>query len=98
MGQSKQRRWAVLLGLFSEYIGVSRSVCLVKRTKQVLDSVAEGALLFERQHLCVCLYHSLVSLALCFLEQEKEFLNSFSNGRLQPFQAVVQVGLRVVAE
>ena len=36
--------------------------------------------------------------ALHFLEQEKEFLNPFSEGRLQPIQAVVQVGLCIVAK
>lgn len=36
--------------------------------------------------------------ALHFLEQEKAFLNPFSEGRLQPIQAVVQVELCVVAK
>lgn len=40
----------------------------------------------------------LVLFALHFLEQKKEFLNLFGEGRLKPFQAVVQVELLVVAE
>lgn len=68
---------------------------LVDREQSTLQTVwGEGAFAIWTAARILC----LLLFALCFLEQEKGFLNSFGEGRLQPVQAVVQVELCIVAE